>query len=146
MFIFTSRCIHFILSDIAFVLFACLFSCSNEKHKEPNPGITTNETTLAPQSQGYFYFQLTPTEKLPYYFSDVKKIIYKDNNDLSRQQDRYMQMLRDAASRDGQDAKKYNQRSSVEVESNEEATVERKANIEGLEQSGNRVVQKTLAN
>ena len=140
---------YIIKTSQSLFLFFILFSCQNNSVKESkgNSLLTSAEKKQSSNSNdnaGYFYFELVPTSNLPYYFSDVKHITYIDNLDLGRQQDDYMQKLRNEATKDGQDQNNYNQKSSTEKSTFKDADDELTSNVQDLKNSGITVVKKTL--
>lgn len=123
-----------------------LYSGNNsaEQPKTDSTFVAKNRVKSQSDQTGFFYFELTPTSNLPFYFSDVKQITYSDNVDLGTKQDAYMKELRDEAVKDGQDQNNYNQKSSTEESTSKAAADDRTTNIRDLKNSGTTVIEKTL--
>ncbi len=109
-----------------------------------SPQADSTQTSLKAAKTGYFYFELTPTKKLPFYFSQCIAITYSDAPDLHRKETAYIEKLKAAAKADGADLSFYNSQGSPEAATAAECTEDRKIAIRDLKTAGETVKEKNI--
>lgn len=127
-----------LISFLSITLFlSCGFGASNNL-TQPTDSSAAHTTVARTGGAGFYYLEITPTvPAIPFYFSQVVFITYKDINDLNAQLDASFEKLRIEAKKDGYDPKNYNQVSSKEAANNSDCQQDKDSNIKALKAAGN---------